>query len=176
LTIVEICVALLLGVMVLGLVVGLLRSAVVTAGRAEERLDPRERAHLALAVVRGALMDSWHFRADSAGCRLAFHGPCRDGEVWFDRERRRLRFRPPGADRPYDLVPSGVADFGASVVGPGYLRIMLEIERTGRGGPLASLAPLKVVDEVFVPCVGLRDRSIPWSRALEHRKALEPSS
>jgi hypothetical protein len=175
LTIAEIIIALLVGIVVAGLVVTLLSRAVVTVWRSEERLDPRERAHMALTVVRRELIDSWHYALTPGGAGLAFHGPRRSGELSHDAQRRRQRLRPAGQERAFDLISSDVDGFTLPALRPGYLRLTLRIARPERGGPMQSLGALEVSEEIFMPCIALRDPSIPWNRALEHRTALEPS-
>lgn len=167
-TTVEMMVALAIATCVLCLTVGLLRWAVFSYYRSDDRLDPRERAAFALLTLRTAFADAWQYGAAPGGFR--FHGPRKDGEV--RQEGDRLRYRAPGETRAVDLISHDVVEFGVTTLRPGLLQLKLTLARPMRNG--RAQAPLTVTDEVFVPAIGLRETG-SWTRVPEHRKALEPS-
>lgn len=58
---------------------------------------------------------------------------------------------------------------------PGYLRLTLELARPESTGPLKGLGNLKVIEELLILSIGLRDPALPWVRVLEPARALETS-
>lgn len=167
-TMVEMIVALAIASCVLCAMMGLLRWAVFSYYRSEDRLAPRERAAFALLTLRTAIADAWQYGAAPGG--VAFHGPRKDGEV--RQEGDKLRYRAPGETRMIDLISHDVVEFRVTALRPGLLQLELTLARARRDG--RAQAPLTVTDEVFVPAIGLREAG-PWTRVPEHRKALEPS-
>ncbi|MBI4859744.1 MAG: hypothetical protein HY815_05710 [Candidatus Riflebacteria bacterium] len=153
-TVVESTVAVVVGVMVLGVALGLLCWGVTSLVRTEHRLDPRERAHLALATLRQAFGDAVAYGQD--GDDLVFCGLRGKGVVRFDQARGKLSI----------LIPSGVTRFTAESLTPGVLRVGLELARPRSTGRIEGLASCRVTDEIFVPAVALRYDPLPWNAAV----------
>jgi prepilin-type N-terminal cleavage/methylation domain-containing protein len=169
-TLLEVLIAMATGLVVFGLTASLLRSAVLSFGRAEERFDPRERALLAFAMFRAAVADAWQVGPSADGLGLTFSGPRGTGEISLGRSQRAIVLRLPGQRSTTPLIASGVQEFRAGWVHSRLLRVAVRIQRTS-SSRLQPLDDLVVSDEIHVPAVGLPPFDMPWNPTpveLEH--------
>lgn len=174
-TLVETLIAVAVGLLVLGLAVGLLWLASTSFSRAGERAGPREAAHMALTSLGTALRDAWQYRIAEGGRRIDFFTPQLGGAAYLDEKAGELVLEAPGAAGRKEILARSVKSFEVRSMRPGGLKLTLVLERAPAGGKLRDLGALKVVQELFLPAIGLRDPRVPWNRVLEHPKALEPS-
>ena len=175
-TLVEISVALLVGVVVVGIMIAMLTRVTTFFARAEQRLDPREGAHLALAAVRQAVGDAWGYAVAKGGAGLTFSGPGKSGELRYDAAAGKLELRRTGASAFQTLIAAGVKTFRVSAPRAGLLKLTFTMMRPESGGRLATLAPATFNDEIFLPAVGQRTRSLPWPAFLEDASAGQAKS
>jgi hypothetical protein len=136
------------GVTALALVASLGSRVSADVRRTEERLDPRERAHAAMARMRDLLQDAWWCEIGEGGRELRFAGPRGKGRLRHDDRRLTLDGAPV-------LDPASVR-FVA--LGAGWLRIRVAVPRP-RG------AALKLFEEIYMPAIG--DRTSAWRPVLE---------
>lgn len=145
-TLVEALIGLVLAVLVVGGLVGLMGSAARLFRGAQDRLDPREGAYLALSQVGLQLMDAWAFEVSETGESVRYRTAQGDGELAFDAKEKRVTLRASGASR---IIASGVKRFATREIFTGMLRMELELAR------------VRVVHEVRVPTLGDRNPLLP---------------
>lgn len=145
-TIVEALIGLVLAVLVIGGLAGLLGTATRLFRGAQDRLDPREGAYLALSQVGLQLMDAWAFEVSDSGEQVRYRTAQGDGELAFDAEKQRVTLRAGGASR---TIATGVKSFRTREIFTGMLRLELELAR------------VRVVHEVRVPTLGDRNPLLP---------------
>lgn len=155
---------------------GLMRWAVTSVTRSEDRLDAREHALLGLAAMREVLATAWAYRTDPDASMLTFASPGMRGVIVLDPARGSLSLREEGQPAR-DLIASGVKGFQAVSEYSGLIRVTLELDRADRiAGPAAG-EDLALVDEIYLPTIGGRGQGQPWNPTLsvEDPQALVPS-
>lgn len=173
-TIVEVLVALALVSLVAALLVDLPGAAARSFARTEERVDTRLRTARALASMRLALIDAYFYQTDPDRAGLFFETPAGVGRLSWDRAGGRIMLRRGGEEREAALVERGVIDFAIAPRSTGVLAIGLELAPVSAAvGPVARTAPNRLVHEIFLPSIALRDTSIPWVRSGEPANALK---
>jgi type II secretory pathway pseudopilin PulG len=165
-TVVEVLIALTLSVLVIGGTIAVLTSVMSSAARSEERLQPREQAHLALEKLRRLLADSVFFQVDTAKTRLQYSGPQGKGEIFLQGSPGPLMLLPEGGT-PQVLEPGPLRGFTVAPAPPSNLRITLELDRPPGPMRMQPLPPLKITDELYLPCVGSLYPEVPWHNILE---------
>lgn len=158
-TIVEAAVALVVAVVVLGGALGLVTGVRRMAMRSDDRQDPRERAHVALAQVRLALMDAWSYEVADDGATLRFRTPRFSGELSREPGTGALILKTRSGERR--ALGAKVASFTARELSPGLVRVELELKRPRSDGAPHALGDLRMAQEILVPTVALRDPAIP---------------
>ncbi len=174
-TTVEALLAVAVGVLVLGLAAMLLLWGWRSLTFAEDRMDPREQAQLAMTALCASLRDCWHYALDDDGARIEFVTPRLKGSAWWDRAKQTLVLVPPGAGGKETVLASRVRHFRIVSLRPGCLKLSLELTPASRGRTGSEPPPVRLLQDLFVPAVGLRDPRVPWAPTLEHPSALEPS-
>lgn len=169
-TLVEGLIALLVGIVCVGLSSSLLVHALSTFKRSEERLDPREAAQMALTRLRLALLDSIEYAIDPDGARIRFVTAQGIGHVRFDAAAGKLLQKPAGSERETVLVPRGVRSFVLESRFAGYVRATLKIERPVAGGRLSGLGSVQLADDIAIPALALREFDVPWRGHLEQEQ------
>jgi hypothetical protein len=162
-TVVEAVIALVLGVLVVGTVVALLLSGATWFKRTEDRLDARERAHLALAALRAALSDCWDYQIEEGGNRIRFLSPRGQGEARFEPASGSLLLARGPAGRSPERLASAATGFRIEETRRGYVKIALQLGRPA--GP-RSLPPLVLIEEVHMPAVPAPVLALPWNDPL----------
>ena len=165
-TLIEVTIAAALGLLLIGLVVGILWWALASFRRSEERLDPREKVHLALTALRSALGDAWHYRTDPSNASFTFSTPKKDGEIRYDRVSGAVSLKLPGQATFGNLI-TGLTSFRIESLRPGFIQVVMEVARQDPAGKLESLGPREFFEEIFMPAMGAREGELPWNPALE---------
>lgn len=164
-TLVETLIAGAIGFVALGILFALSTSLWRFQARADERHTPREEAHLAFLTLRQYLSDAVFYEISAGASKLEFRTAAAGAEVRLDRAR--LLFRAPGQASEQPLIGAHVKVFRAEVRRRGVVRLTLELERPSTGSALQALAPLKMVDEITMPCLAFRNPKNPWHCPVE---------
>lgn len=172
LTVVEILVVLALISLVVALLVDLPGQAARNFARSEERVDTRLRTARAFTMMRLALLDAYYYQSEPDRSGLLFESPSGVGRIRWERAAGRLMLRRGGEAQESVLVDRGVIDFAIGPRSTGILAIGLELAPVNAAiGP--RQAPNRLVHEIFLPSIALRDTSIPWVRHGEPLAALK---
>ena len=174
-TLVEILVALDIGLSVLGLIAGLVSWSASAFRRTDERIEVRERSFFAITLLRTALADAWHFATEPDGSGARFEAARGLGRIRWDRAAGALYLIVPGEKPERTVLSSGLRGFKMAQVGPGLVRFTLDLDRVDVRHLGAPAGTVRFNHEVWLPCIGLRDRT-PWVRVLEPQRALLPSN
>ena len=166
-TILELVIALVLCAAVLGAAIALLTSVMRSSTRSEERLQPRERAHMLFLTLRQLLEDATFYRISDRGGRLRFETVARRGEIFVQQPAGCLVLEEPGASAMQLLELGPLRAFRVEPLGRNGLRIAVELERPPAPSALTPLPPLRIADEIFLPGLGAADPAFPWHCILE---------
>ena len=149
----EAAIAVGLAALVLGAAFAFVPWCTRAVGRASSFGDARQTAHLALAAVRGTLMDAQSFEVQEDGARLAYTTPAGSGAIYC--QNKRLMHAPPRG-RAAPLVAGSIRDFAATTGWPGSVRVCVLVEQAGKADPFPS------VDDIALACARPRQTILPW--------------
>lgn len=162
-TLVEVIIALLVGIVVLAIAIGLLLFFLRSLRAGEERSDPREAGHLALSILREELSDAVAFQLAAAGDRIGYLGPGGGaGEFTYDPSKGSLVHRS-SEQPPRSLFSSGLKSFEIRSMEPGVLSVTLEIASGSTVEPGGARPAVTMRDVLLIPCVfEVASSGDPW--------------
>lgn len=155
-TLVEALIAVVAGLMVLGLAVNLFGWAGRALTRADQHLDAREAALRTISAVRDLLADANAFTVTSPSA-VEIASKARSGTLAHDPATGRVTF---GSE----VIARGVARLTFTAAGRGMVRVSLRIERPKVENKLSELPALMLDDDVLVPLVSAQVPETPWQQ------------